>query len=104
VVIGGMSRLGPGSIMCLTGVSSGTRETTIEMGMVNRKLVLDNGVVFGSVNANMRHYQAATEALHRADNAWLAALITRRVPPAKLGDAFERQRDDVKVVVDFGRV
>jgi threonine dehydrogenase-like Zn-dependent dehydrogenase len=103
LVMGGVNRLPPGGIMCLTGVSSGTRETTIEAGMVNRKLVLENGVVFGSVNANLRHYQAATEALQKADNAWLGGLITRRVAPAKLSDAFERQRDDVKVVVDFGR-
>ncbi len=103
LVLGGISRLAPGAIMCLTGVSSGTRETTVEVAMVNRKLVLDNAVVFGSVNANLRHYQAASEALQRADNAWLAGLITRRVAPVKVGDAFERQRDDVKVVIDFGR-
>jgi glucose 1-dehydrogenase len=104
LVLGGINRLAPGAVMCLTGVSSGTRETTIEAGMVNRKLVLENAVVFGSVNANLRHYQAATEALKRADNAWLAGLLTRRVAPAKLGDAFERQRDDVKVVIDFGKM
>ncbi len=103
LVIGAVNRLPPGGIMCLTGVSSGRRETTIEVGMVNRKLVLENAIVFGSVNANLRHYQAATEALQKADNAWLAGLITRRVAPDKLGDAFERQRDDVKVVVDFGK-
>jgi threonine dehydrogenase-like Zn-dependent dehydrogenase len=103
LVLAGMCRLGPGGVMCLTGVSSGTRETTIELDMVNRKLVLDNAVVFGSVNANLRHYQAATEALQRADGAWLSSLITRRVVPGKLGEAFERQRDDVKVVVDFGK-
>ncbi len=101
LVIGGINRLGPGAVMCLTGVSSGTRATTIEFSMINRKIVLDNAVVFGSVSANMRHYVAASEALRRADGAWLAGLITRRVDATKLGDAFERQRDDVKVVVDF---
>jgi glucose 1-dehydrogenase len=101
LVLGGIGRLAPGGIMCLTGVSSGTRATTIEFAMVNRKIVLDNAVVFGSVNANMRHYVAAAEALRRADGAWLAGTITRRVDATKVGDAFERQRDDVKVVVEL---
>jgi glucose 1-dehydrogenase len=101
LVLGGIGRLAPGATMCLTGVSSGTRSTTIDVGMVNRKVVLDNAVVFGSVNANMRHYRAASEALRRADLAWLAGLITRRVAVANLGAAFERQRDDVKVLIDF---
>jgi hypothetical protein len=87
--------------MCLTGVSSGTRTTTVEFAMVNRKIVLDNAVVFGSVNANLRHYQAAGDALCRADPAWLGSLITRRVAVTDLANAFERQRDDVKVVIDF---
>jgi threonine dehydrogenase-like Zn-dependent dehydrogenase len=103
LVLGGIGRLAPRAIMCLTGVSSGTRATTIEFAMINRKIVLDNAVVFGSVNANMRHYLAAGEALRRADGAWLAGLITRRVAPTNLSGAFERQRDDVKVVIDFGK-
>ncbi|HTB74363.1 MAG TPA: glucose 1-dehydrogenase [Polyangiaceae bacterium] len=101
LVLGAINRLAPGAVMCLTGVSSGARTTNIEFAMVNRRLVLDNAVVFGSVNANERHYQAASEALRRADPAWLAGLITRRVAPTNLREAFERQRDDVKVVVDF---
>jgi threonine dehydrogenase-like Zn-dependent dehydrogenase len=101
VVLGGIGRLAPGAVMCLTGVSSGTRATTIEFAMINRKIVLDNAVVFVSVNANMRHYQAASEALRRADPAWLGGVITRRVAVADVANAFERQRDDVKVVIDF---
>jgi hypothetical protein len=100
-VLGGIDRLGPGAVMCLTGISSGARATTVELEMVNRKIVLDNAVVFGSVNANLRHYQAAGEALRRADPAWLGGLITRRVAVTDLAGAFERQRDDVKVVIDF---
>jgi threonine dehydrogenase-like Zn-dependent dehydrogenase len=101
LVLGGINRLAAGAVMCLTGVSSGTRATNIEFAMVNRRIVLDNTAIFGSVNANVRHYHAASDALRRADPAWLAGLITRRVAPANLRDAFERQRDDVKVVVDF---
>jgi threonine dehydrogenase-like Zn-dependent dehydrogenase len=62
-------------------------------------MVLENDVVFGSVNANRRHYEAAADALMRADRAWLRALITRRVPLDRWQEALERSDDDVKVVV-----
>ncbi len=47
---------------------------------LNRTMVLDNDTVFGSVNANRKHYEDAVATLQRADKAWLARLITRRVP------------------------
>ena len=47
-------------------------------------MVLENDVVFGSVNANRRHYEEAAEALAKADPAWLGRLITRRVPLDRL--------------------
>jgi glucose 1-dehydrogenase len=58
-------------------------------------------VVFGSVNANRAHYQAAADALARADRAWLQRLVTRRVPLARWSEALARQPDDVKVVIDM---
>ena len=65
-------------------------------------MVLDNQTVFGSVNANHRHYAAAAAALARADAPWLSRLITRRVPLSRWTEAFERRDDDIKVVLDFG--
>jgi glucose 1-dehydrogenase len=58
-------------------------------------------VVFGSVNANRRHYQAAAAALAQADPRWLERLITRRVPLDRWPDALQRQPDDVKAVIDL---
>jgi glucose 1-dehydrogenase len=58
-------------------------------------------VVFGSVNANRRHYQDAADALAKADKEWLSRLITRRVPLSRWQEAFEQREDDVKVVLDF---
>ena len=60
--------------------------------MLNRDIVLENDVVFGSVNANRRHYEAAAAALAAADRAWLERLITRRVPLDRWRDALTRQR------------
>ena len=69
-----------------------------DIGLFNRNMVLNNGTVFGTVNANLRHYQMAADALARADRDWLARLITRRVPLARFAEAFERRKGDIKVV------
>ena len=55
-------------------------------------MVLDNDVVFGTVNANRRHYEMAADALARADKRWLGRLITRRVPLERWSEALERRR------------
>jgi glucose 1-dehydrogenase len=64
-----MRHIGPLGIACLTGVSSGGRKLAIDLGELNRELVLENNVIVGSVNANRRHYEAAAQALSRADVA-----------------------------------
>ena len=86
-------------IVCLTGVSSGGRTVTIDAGATNREMVLENDVVIGSVNANLRHYTAATRALATADQTWLDRLITRRVPLERYDDALATRPDDIKVVL-----
>ena len=101
VVLDAIEKAGPDGIVCLTGVSSAGRRLTIDAGALNRELVLENGVVFGTVNANRRHYQAAAAALAKADHRWLARLITRRVPLSRWSDALERRPDDVKAVVEL---
>jgi threonine dehydrogenase-like Zn-dependent dehydrogenase len=88
-------------IVCLTGVSPRGRDLTIDVGGLNRDIVLENDVVFGSVNANLDHYALAAEALARADRGWLESLVSRRVPLEDFEQALEKQDDDVKVVLDL---
>ncbi|HEY1752396.1 MAG TPA: glucose 1-dehydrogenase [Caulobacteraceae bacterium] len=99
-----MDRSGHDAVVCLAGVSSGGRPLPFDIGSFNRRAVLRNDVVFGSVNANRGHYEAAAAALAKADPAWLSRLITRRVPLERWREAFERRDEDVKVVIDFGRL
>lgn len=89
----------PGSITCLTGISSGGRTVPADFGSLNKAMVLENDVVFGSVNANRRHYELAADALARADPDWLARVVNRRVPLADWKDALARRPDDVKPVI-----
>jgi threonine dehydrogenase-like Zn-dependent dehydrogenase len=86
-------------IVCLTGVSPTGRTLSLDAGTLNRELVLENDAVVGSVNANLRHYEAAADALAAADRPWLESLITRRVPIDDCTAAFEASAADVKVVI-----
>lgn len=101
VVFDAMRYNAKAGIVCLTGVSPTGRELTLDAGAVNRTIVLENDVVFGSVNANLRHYQAAARALEAAHLPWLERMITRRVPLERALEAFEPADDDVKVVIDL---
>jgi threonine dehydrogenase-like Zn-dependent dehydrogenase len=89
------------AVTCLTGVSTPGKQEPLDIGELNRNWVLRNDVVFGSVNANRRHYDAAAGALATADADWLSRLITRRVPLSSYADGFARHDDDVKVVIDL---
>jgi threonine dehydrogenase-like Zn-dependent dehydrogenase len=96
-----LGRTAPDAIVCLTGISSGTRSVGVEADAINKAMVLSNEVVFGSVNAGLVNYQQAAEALAKADKDWLAKIISRTVPMAEWGKALQRQPDDIKVVVDL---
>ena len=102
LVAGAMRHTAPGAVVCLTGVAP-SRTLSVDEGALNNELVLENDVVFGSVNANRRHFEQAADALGRADPDWLGRLITRRVPLERWQEALEKGDDDVKVVVDFDR-
>ena len=93
----------PAGIVCLLGVTEPGHKRPLDIGRLNRTLVLDNDTVFGAVNANRLHYEQAAVALAQADQGWLSRLITRRVPLDRWGEALERRPGDIKVVIDFAR-
>ena len=100
LVAGAMQHTAPGAIVCLTGVAS-SRTLSLDVGALNNELVLENDVVFGSVNANRRHFEQAVKSLTEADQDWLRRLITRTVPLDRWPEALEKGDDDIKVVVEF---
>jgi threonine dehydrogenase-like Zn-dependent dehydrogenase len=101
VVRDALGRTTSGGVVCLVGVSAPGHNLDVDIGAVNRTIVLDNDTVFGSVNANRAHYDDAVAALQRADKHWLARLITRRVPVEQWTQSLTPQPGDIKVVVDF---
>jgi hypothetical protein len=88
-------------IVCLTGISSGARKLQIDLAALNRTMVLENDVVFGTVNANRRHYMIALDALASADHEWLSRLVTRQVPIARWDLVLKRAANDIKTVIRF---
>jgi threonine dehydrogenase-like Zn-dependent dehydrogenase len=101
IVIEALQVTAPGAIVCLLGVSPRGRTLSVDVGALNSELVLENDVVFGSVNANRRHFDAAVDALTHADSAWLQGLITRRVSIEHWADALRKERNDIKTVIEF---
>ncbi len=102
LVFDAMEHVGPNGVICLAGLSSGGRTLEVDAGSLNKMMVLENEAVVGSVNANRRHYEAAADALAKADRGWLAKVVSRRVALENWQDALNRTPDDVKVVIELG--
>jgi glucose 1-dehydrogenase len=88
-------------IVCLLGITEPGYGFDVDLGALNRAMVLDNSTVFGAVNANRLHYDMAGEALRKADKAWLEAMITRHERIEQWTRSLQRHPDDIKVIVDF---
>ncbi|MBB5935028.1 glucose 1-dehydrogenase [Streptomyces zagrosensis] len=101
LVFDAMTGTGTYGIVCLTGVSPPGHTLSVDGGAINRELVLNNDAIVGSVNANLRHYRQAADALAKADRDWLARMITRRVPLERATEAFVERENDIKVVIDL---
>ena len=63
--------------------------------------MLENDVIFGTVNANRDHYELAADALMKADQKWLEQLITRKIAIDNWHKMLDRQQDDIKTVITF---
>ncbi|MPZ27481.1 MAG: alcohol dehydrogenase catalytic domain-containing protein [Micromonosporaceae bacterium] len=101
LILAAIGGTAPYGIVCLTGVSPAGRTISVDVGAANRDMVLENDAVVGSVNANLRHYAAAADALAKADLGWLDRLVTRRLPLRRFREAFQSDEDDIKVVISL---
>jgi glucose 1-dehydrogenase len=101
LIVGALNKIGSDGILCLAGVSSKDQTARIDVGELNRRLVLGNCTIFGTVNANRRHYELAQEALLSGNRDWLSRLITRKETLSTWREALVRKADDIKVVLQF---
>lgn len=94
--------LAPGGAMVLTGVTGGHRQVVEDTNQFNQRMVLQNQLMVGSVNASRQDYLRSVAMLERAATehpGWTEALITRRVEMADFSSGLAHQPEDVKVVV-----
>jgi threonine dehydrogenase-like Zn-dependent dehydrogenase len=85
-------------IVCLAGV---TDEGTSASATFARDMVLENRVMFGTVNANRRHYEEAASVLKATDRSWLERVLDRRLPVDEWEEAYRREPDTVKTVIEL---
>ena len=79
------------------------RTIQVSADHLNLELVLGNRVVFGTVNANRRHFEAGVQHLSEIEARWpglLSRIITTRVPMNRFAEALQRQPGNVKAVVE----
>ena len=91
-------------LLCLVGVSGERRTVPLDVSEFNNRLVLGNRLVFGSVNANPMDYRSGVVHMGQIEQRWpgvLDSMITRRTPFGQFQSAFDRQPQDVKVVIEL---
>jgi threonine dehydrogenase-like Zn-dependent dehydrogenase len=76
----------------------------IDGGALHRELVLQNKVLFGSVNSNVNHYEAAIDSLAAFPDWLVDDLITGIYEPTAAPAAFETSDETIKTVVEFDTV
>jgi threonine dehydrogenase-like Zn-dependent dehydrogenase len=83
VVFDAMQILSRNGVLCLVSVTGGDRENPEPIDLINQRVVLGNQVVFGSVNANARHFAAGVKDVVAIEKQWpgtLRRLLTDPIP------------------------
>ena len=83
VVFDAMEILGPNGVLCLLSVTGGDTINAEPIDLINQRLVLGNQVVFGSVNANPRHFKQGIRDFVTIQKKWpgaMSRLLTNKIP------------------------
>jgi threonine dehydrogenase-like Zn-dependent dehydrogenase len=104
VVFDSMQVLSPNGILCLLSVTGGHLEQSEPIDIINQDLVLRNNVVFGSVNANPRHFKMGAADLVSIEAKYpgvLQKLITGRMNLNNFKDWFDGKVSGVKTTLEI---
>jgi glucose 1-dehydrogenase len=99
-----MPAIGMNGIMIYTGVPGGKREVTLDAERIMRDMVLDNQLLYGTVNAGPLAFEHAIADLAKFAVRWpkeVRALITGHFPPENIGDVLSDGKDSIKSVIQF---
>jgi len=89
---GSLALLRRSGIACLLGIDGREQTVHLDGRVIGVDAVLENRVVFGSVNAARQDWLAAVDSLDRARERWqdaLEQLIVARVPLDRFAEAFD---------------
>jgi glucose 1-dehydrogenase len=106
VVFNAMQILGRNGVLCLLSVTGGFHMANEPIDTINQQLVLGNRVVFGSVNANPRHFKMGVKDLAAMQKKWpglLKQMITARLPWTEYKQWFGQHAGGIKTTLDIGR-
>jgi len=90
-------------VACLLGIDGRDRPVTIDGPVLGIDAILENRVLFGSVNAHRQDWLAGVAALDRARERWPGALETfvgLRVPLDRFAEAFDYRGGKATLVLD----
>ena len=100
-----LDALGRNGIYVLTGIPGGDRPLQVQGAELIRRLVLENQVMVGSVNAAREHFRAAVSDLLLAQEKWpghVERLITTRRPYGEFLAALSRHEPgEIKVTLEW---
>ncbi len=94
-------------VYVLTGIPGDSRPVQVDGGKLMRQMVLNNQLMFGSVNAARDHFQMAVDDLEHAHLLWgdhVDKLITDHFPPSDFSAALSHHDpDEIKVVLEWDK-
>lgn len=94
-------------VYVLTGIPGGSRPVRVDGATLMRQMVLNNQLMFGSVNAARDHFQMAVDHLEHAHLLWgdrMNGLITDHYPHSDFVSALNHHdQDEIKVVLEWGK-
>jgi glucose 1-dehydrogenase len=92
-------------VACLLGIDGRAGTVELDRGVIGVETILENRVVFGSVNAQRQDWLAGVEALDRAQRTWpdaLAGTVKLRAPLDRFGDALALHGGKATLVLGDG--
>jgi threonine dehydrogenase-like Zn-dependent dehydrogenase len=104
VVFDAMPLLAPSGVLCLLSVTGGNTVNPAPMDAINQRLVLGNRVVFGSVNANARHFDAGVKDLVKIEKqspGVLRRMLNQPIPWQNHKEWFTGRGSSIKATLEI---
>jgi threonine dehydrogenase-like Zn-dependent dehydrogenase len=103
VAFSALGALAPNGVFILSGVPAGGKTVEIDLDTIMRHIVLNNQVVFGTVNASRAAFEASVRQLEQFMTLFphaVRALITKRAPLEE-APALLQQHGGIKQVIEL---